>query len=353
MTDFAKIIAEQHPQGFAYAAGFGVVNQDLRIVYWSEGATRIFGCDRTGQQLSTLSLMSDSAAERTFLYFMEENPRKSYQLNQGDLVVVKNCRGKSVKLHAGLYPLAVDGTDYLTIFFEVDRPRQTFFRLPLLPTVEETERLGTNAKKIIALLSLVGTFTVSFFTSFLQLLPPIQIPTFYSQTKSTLAILKDKKIIRELAYLKAETRANRVFLGFYRTLNGLGTVYTSSSLEAKEAFLSPLETKYRELAKGIERDKFLAHQSEDLIVVLDSDLLAEDNQLRILMNNRENRSSISKGFIIYPLESEENTVAFVQMNFPYALSGADLNSKKALLESRVKEIKDLVNAQIISMAGGI
>jgi hypothetical protein len=157
--NWRELIKEAFPDAYDYADAAIIIDRALCIVFFSDGASAIFGYDSIDVERSPIALLECQSLSTEFLngefnFFVAQYTSKELfshrgrPVRAGEPLAAKDSKGRDVMIRAGVHPIEVATVLHLIIFFQQIKgtPEQNDAALtsPSSPFHKKTE--STEAK---------------------------------------------------------------------------------------------------------------------------------------------------------------------------------------------------------------
>jgi hypothetical protein len=127
--DWRGLIKEAFPDAYDYADAAIIIDRSLCVVFFSDGASAIFGYDSIGIERSSIDLiecpaLSTEFLNREFNFFVaqltsrELFSHRGRPVRAGEPLTAKDYKGRDVLVRAGVHPIEVASVLHLIIFFQ-------------------------------------------------------------------------------------------------------------------------------------------------------------------------------------------------------------------------------------------
>lgn len=350
-TDFESAIAQQYLDAYQFAAGAIVIGPSLLMVFWSDGAKKMFGYkDVIGGSISLLKLegINEQFVCRELTRSSDSKASQSHSFNNGDPVKGTCANGKNIFVRCNYGSLLLNNETYLCLFFEKVENSKSI--LGSLPTVEKVKEFSDISKRLIAIIAIFITSFASFVGGFLEKIPQINLSIPKHHESAIEIAEKSQEVKRLLRRLRLSTRAARVFIGFYQT-NSSNQLVVYLPLALQDVELGePLSIPGNRPIDGpADLERFRQHQSEDVWQVTITKIKAKDSLIKILQQ-RGAITHISKGFSLFPSSGKDQyTTAFVAIEYPYLLTSKEIEERTEFLIRDTTLIQNSINQKIMTL----
>ena len=127
--NWRELIKEAFPDAYDYADAAIIIDRAFCIVFFSDGASAIFGYDPIGIERSPITLLECQSLSTEFLngefdFFVAQFTSKELfshrgrPVRAGEPLTAKDHKGRDVLVRAGVHPLEVATVLHLIIFFQ-------------------------------------------------------------------------------------------------------------------------------------------------------------------------------------------------------------------------------------------